>query len=68
MQSQALDTGQSIVYDLSVNDIAVSNQGMIEQHLGVNCLGLFKVTRALFPLLLHSKAPSSNAPQWCVAC
>jgi hypothetical protein len=47
MQSQALDIAQSIVYDLSVNDVAVSNQGMIEQHLAVNCLGRFKVTRVL---------------------
>jgi NAD(P)-dependent dehydrogenase (short-subunit alcohol dehydrogenase family) len=38
----------------------LSNPGMIEQHLAVNCLGLVNVTRAFFPLLIQSKGAIVN--------
>ena len=44
---------------IAVND-DLSNPDVIEQHLAVNFLGLFKVTRAFLPLLKRSKGAIVN--------
>ena len=52
--------------DVLINNAGVaiyddlSNSDAIEQHLSVNFLGMFKVTRAFLPLLRHSKGAIVN--------
>ncbi len=45
---------------ISIND-DLSSSDLIEQHLAVNCFGLFKVTRAFLPVLIRSKGAIVNS-------
>jgi NAD(P)-dependent dehydrogenase (short-subunit alcohol dehydrogenase family) len=57
----AVDTLDVLINNAGISVLDdFSNLGMIEQHLAVNCFGLFNVTRACLPLLTQSKGAVVN--------